>query len=84
MPKRLAWAVLRWLPAKSVLPVSTERKTSAMIGEDIHTGVIWLYHQRPDFWSGRQHSIRNSEADDRELSASSSSSRTHHLKRGRR
>ena len=48
MPKRLAWAVLRWLPAKSVLPVSRERKTPAMIGGDIHTGVIWLYHQRPE------------------------------------
>lgn len=31
MPKRLAWAVLRWLPAKSVLPVSRERKTPAKI-----------------------------------------------------
>jgi hypothetical protein len=48
VPERLAWAVLRWLPAKSVLPVSIERKTLAIIGGDIHTGVIWLYHQRPD------------------------------------
>lgn len=48
MPKRLAWAVLRWLPAKSVLSVSRERKTPTIIGGDIRTGVLWLYHQRPE------------------------------------
>jgi hypothetical protein len=44
MPKRLAWAVLRWLPAKSVLSVSRERKTPTMNGGDIRTSVLWLYH----------------------------------------
>jgi hypothetical protein len=48
MPRRLAGAVLRWLPAKSVLPVSRERKTPAMIGWPLAPVSPGLCHQRPD------------------------------------